>query len=116
MAVTHIDELRDIITGHVKKRYKGKFFAKCHELAGVMEATNIEIIVCEVAGRNDLDQFIFQSLKTVFKDHGLECEVVGDHEIRCGNKRIFFLCKDQICEDKTEGVEWFYHLSMDFKK
>lgn len=111
--MTDIDALHKVIekreVGDSLSRGCGKTFARCHELAGVIEVGDFKVIVVAISLYRDL-QYILPMIKEVFAEHGLEWEYRPQHyEILCNDKHIYFIPHDAL-RHRTRGLgDYFYH-------
>ena len=67
---TNIERLHDVVEGKVAHRGCGKTYAKCHEVAGLVEVGNTHII-CIISVHHDLG-YILPMMFEVLDEHEIQ--------------------------------------------
>ena len=95
---TDIKRLHDVIEGRRTGRGCGKTFARCHQIAGLVEVGE-KVILFQVNCYRD-QKYTVPMLRGVFEEHGLEFIRVNVKDIRSGNSLIRFVLST--CWDMKE--------------
>ena len=100
---TDIDRLHKVISGEIYGRGCGKTFARCHELAGIIETSNISLIICIMTKWNDIF-YLKPMIKEVFLEHNLKITAENRFDFMCNGKKIKFIV-EQDFYDRTRGID-----------
>jgi hypothetical protein len=100
--ITDIDRLHKVIDGKAHGRGCGKTFAKCHEVAGLIEL-GYKYVFCMITHQQD-QLYLDKMLTDVFNDHGLEIKRVSMGEYYV-NDSLVRLIPENDYDMKTRGCE-----------
>lgn len=106
---TDIDRLHNVVLEKKDKEWSGETFAKCHEIAGIIEIGEFKKIVCVISCYRDI-QHILPMLMDVFSEHSLPKlgkGTVSDRVFFFGEVEITFI-PYSILEEKARGLDNFY--------
>lgn len=67
---TDIDRLHKVVLGEYIGKQCGHTYAKCHELAGVLETTYNKNVLCIISSINDVENYLLKMIFNVFNEHG----------------------------------------------
>jgi len=102
---TDLEHLHKVVRGEVGGRRCGKTYARCHELAGVIELGNKHIF-CGISAELDLG-YLLPMISTVFDEHGLKISRVAKDTIKAGEATIKFITPERL-DRAGRGVDAVY--------
>ena len=108
---TDIDRLHDVIDGRTSGRGVGKTFAKCHDVAGLIEL-GLSTVFCVITNYRDIG-YILPMLDEVLTEHNMKIEKKQQHHIFLNNKiRITFVSENDVgrrLRGLEGGIVWMRH-------
>jgi len=109
---TDINRLHEVVEGSRAGRGCGKTFARCHEIAGIIELGKFKKIVCTTTYLDELLNLL-PMIEQVFKEHGLP-RLIRKTQARhkCGDVFIDFLLEKDL-HDYLRGQGDVYHCPME---
>jgi hypothetical protein len=66
---TDIGRLHKVVLGEYIGKQCGHTYAKCHELAGVLETTYNKNVMCIIRSMSDVEDYLLIMIMNVLKDH-----------------------------------------------
>lgn len=102
MYTTDLDRLHKVTTKEATYRGAGKTYAKCHEVAGLLEVTEVRYILCMITLQRDID-YILPMLRDVLLEHDIAITGRINHTIRIGEREIRFIPESDF-DYRTRGM------------
>ena len=99
-----LDHLHKVVSGEANYRRCGKTFARCHELASVIELGDLEI-VCYISYEYD-KQYLYPMILDVLKERGVDVVFNSRDVIRTKTSNIRFITTLQRRQNKLKGLRY----------
>jgi hypothetical protein len=101
--ITNLDRLHKVFEMDNPGHMEGRTFLGCHTVAGALESTNENGVICVIPKYNRIDHIMVQMVLYVFRDHG-----ISFHRT-CSQTQFAFLLPDKtkkyirfaVCDDDT---------------
>lgn len=106
--ITDIERLHRVVDQREQNKWSrerctGKSFAKCHDVAGMVELELFNVIVVIMTNYDDVD-YIFPMLWDVFQDHQLESTKVDRYTLKCNDTLIKFFAERDTYKIQAYGA------------
>jgi len=100
---TDIERLHKVVNKELQGRGVGKTFAKCHDVAGLIQTTDVKYIFCMISLKRDMD-YILPMLERVLEEHGLTFYHKLRTELVVNGVTIKFIREDDF-DQRTRGYD-----------